>query len=191
MGNKVFYGLKNVHISKLTEETLEGVTTVTYETPKALKGNVSMSLTPEGESATFNADNSAFWTGSANSGYKGTLEVALVPQWFRQEYLGETVDTTKNIVERSSDQAKSFAMLFEFDGDQKARKFVLYNCKASRPKFESTTTGEKIEPNTESLEFTAIPIPDGSGIIKAESGEGSTNFETWYTDLVVPTIEIE
>ena len=50
MSNKVKYNLKNVHAAKLTESVVDGVTSFSYDTPKAIPGAVSISLDAEGES---------------------------------------------------------------------------------------------------------------------------------------------
>lgn len=184
MANKIFYGLKNVHIAKITQAT-NG--TITFGTPRSMPGAVNMSLEAAGDTSDFYADDTKYWTGTANNGYTGTLEMALIPEWFRTEYLGQTVDTNGNITERSTDKQAPFCMLFEFDGDEKARKHALYYSKATRPKLESETVGASIEPKTESMEFSAIPLPDGSGVIKSESGSASTNYTTWYSSVSVPT----
>ena len=51
--NKVKFGLSNVHIAKITEE--DGA--ITYGTPFAMPGAVSLSADPEGETTPFYADN--------------------------------------------------------------------------------------------------------------------------------------
>ena len=42
--NKVHFGIKNAYYSKITKAVVEGVQTITYGTPKALPGSVSLSL---------------------------------------------------------------------------------------------------------------------------------------------------
>ena len=45
MSNKVKYNLKNVHAAKLTESVVDGVTSFSYDTPKAIPGAVSIPMT--------------------------------------------------------------------------------------------------------------------------------------------------
>ena len=101
MGNKVKYNLKNVHAAKLTETVSEGVTTYTYATPQAIPGAVSISLDAEGDSSPFYADGIVYFRSTANNGYSGDLEIALIPEWFRTEILKETLDSHGVLVERS------------------------------------------------------------------------------------------
>ena len=82
--NKVKFGLKNVHYATITEGE-DG--TITYGTPKRLLGGVNLSLSAQGESSEFYADNILFYATAANTGYQGDLEVARIPQSFRQDIL--------------------------------------------------------------------------------------------------------
>ena len=86
--NKVKYNIKNVYVAKQTEETTTGTTTYTYDTPKNIPGAVSISLDAQGDISTFYADGIAYYVTSANNGYEGDLEIALVPSWFRTDILG-------------------------------------------------------------------------------------------------------
>lgn len=49
------------------------------------------------------------------------------------------------LVENCNSETGSFALLFEFDGDVKKIRHVLYNCSAFRPKIESKTNEESKE----------------------------------------------
>ena len=184
--NKIKYGLKNVHVAKLTKGD-DG--TFTYATPRAIPGAVSLSMDAEGEMTPFHADNIVYFRTVSNNGYTGNLEMALVPDWFREEILQEVKDSKGVLVETANvTDVVYFALLFQFEGDKKAIRHVLYNCTANRPTVESQTKEDAIEPNTETLSLTADPREDG--LVKARSGD-DTNEETyrnWFTTVYVPTV---
>ena len=187
MSNKVKYNLKNVHAAKLTESVVEGVTNYSYATPQAIPGAVSITLDAEGDSSPFYADGIVYFRTYANNGYSGDLEIALIPEWFRTEILKETLDTNGVLVEKADNtESVKFALLFEFDGDERAIRHVMYNCSASRPSIESSTKEETIEPGTETLSLTADPREDG--LVKSRTGD-TTSAETyanWYSEVYVP-----
>jgi phi13 family phage major tail protein len=188
MGNKVKYNLKNVYAAKLTETVKDGVTTFNYDTPKPIPGAVSISLDAEGETKAFYADGIVYFRSVTNNGYSGDLEIALIPEWFRTEILQEVLDDKGVLVEKSglSDTVK-FALLFEFDGDVRSIRHVLYYCTASRPSLESETKEDTIEPGTEKLSITADPRSDG--LVKARSGDSTDEaaYDNWYKAVYLPT----
>ena len=188
MGNKIKYNLKNVYAAKLTESVLEGVRSYSYETPQAIPGAVSLSLEAEGDSSPFYADGIVYFRSATNNGYSGDLELALIPEWFRTDILQETLDNNKVLVERSNAaESVKFALLFEFDGDVKAIRHVLYCCSAARPAIESETKEENIEPGTEKLSITADPRSDG--LVKARTGDTTTEevYNGWFTSVYTVT----
>lgn len=190
MGNKVKYNLKNVHAAVLTATVAEGVTSYSYGTPKAIPGAVSISLDAEGESSPFYADGIVYFRSYANNGYSGDLEIALIPEWFRTEILKETLDANGVLVEKAdTTESVKFALLFEFDGDERSIRHVLYNCSASRPSIESETKEETIEPGTETLSLTADPREDG--LVKSRTGDttDATTYANWYQAVYLPTAE--
>lgn len=190
MGNKVKYNLKNVHAAKLTESVVDGAVKYTYAAPQAIPGAVSISLDAEGDSSPFYADGIVYFRSVANNGYSGELEIALIPEWFRTDILQETLDSNGVLVEKS-DQAESvkFALLFEFDGDVRAIRHVMYNCTASRPSIESETKEDTIEPGTEKLSLTADPREDG--LVKSRTGDTTSaeTYQSWYKSVYTPVEE--
>lgn len=185
MANKIKYNLKNVHVAKLTVSE-QGE--FTYDTPKSLPGAVSLSLDAEGESSPFYADGIVYYRSTANNGYSGDLEIALIPDWFRTDILGDELDAKKVLVEKSSAvESAKFALLFEFDGDAKAIRHVLYNCSASRPSIASQTKEDTIEPGTETISITADPRSDE--LVKGKTGDetDATTYTNWYQAVYVPT----
>lgn len=186
MPNKIKYGLKNVHAAIQTET--DGV--YTYATPVAIPGAVSLSLEAQGEATPFYADDCEYYVSAGNNGYSGDLEIALIPEWFRTDILQETKDSNGVLVETSDGkEAVKFALLFEFAGDVKAVRHVMYNCTVARPAVGSQTKEENIEPQTESLTITSKPRTDG--LVKSKTGDttATATYEGWYTDVYVPTIE--
>ena len=123
--NKVKFNICNVHYALITVSE-EGE--VTFGTPVAMPGAVSLSLEPNGEPSNFYADGYAYYTISNNMGYEGDLELAMVPESFRTDVLKESLDTNQVLVENANVETANFALLFEFDGDVKKIHHVLYNC---------------------------------------------------------------
>ena len=182
--NKVKFNLKNVHYALLTFGEND---TPVYATPVAVPGAVSLSLDANGEPENFYADGMVYYVINNNMGYDGDLELAMIPESFRTDVLNEALDDKGVLVESSESQLAAFALLFEFDGDQKHIRHVLYNCAASRPGIEGKTNEESKEVQTETLTIKASPLPDGT--VKAKTGDTkySATYECWYGDLFLPT----
>lgn len=196
--NKVKYGLKNVHYALVTESVVTtgadaGKTVSSYGELKALAGAVSLSLSSTASKSVFRADNEDYYVSYGEGGYEGDLEVARVNEDFLKDVLGYTEDNDKILVEASSafKTVNYFALVFEFDGDQRATKHCLYKCSASRPDIASQTTGEggTIDPQTETLTLTAVPRVDEDKYIHLETQESTTTsvIEAWYSAVPVPT----
>jgi len=188
MMNKVKYGLKNVYYSVITRVN----NVPSYATPVHIPGAVNLTLSPVGEKVKFAADDMEdYFAENVNNGYDGTLEMALVPDSFRTDVLGDTVDDNGAIVENANATVKRFALMFEFDGDVKKTRHVLYNVLANRPNIEGTTRSSTKEPKSETLEIEARPAADTSDV-KAKVKQGDTGYDTFFTavylkDAVVNT----
>ena len=196
--NKVKYGLKNVHYALVTETVVTtgadaGKTVSSYGAMKALAGAVSLSLSSTASKSVFRADNEHYYVSYGEGGYEGDLEVARVNEDFLKDVLGLIEDNDKILVEASSafKTVNYFALVFEFDGDQRATKHCLYKCSASRPDIASQTTGEggTTDPQTETLTLTAIPRIDEDKYIHLQTQESTTTavIEAWYSAVPVPT----
>ena len=183
--NKVKFNICNVHYALITVDE-DGE--VTFGTPVAMPGAVSLSLEPNGEPSNFYADGYAYYTISNNMGYEGDLELAMVPESFRTDVLKESLDDNSVLVESANVETANFALLFEFDGDVKKIRHVLYNCSAARPNIESATNEEEIEVQTETLAITAAPL--ANGYVKARTGDSTTDtvYTGWYSSVYMPTV---
>ena len=183
--NKVKFNICNVHYALITVDE-DG--DITFGTPVAMPGAVSLSLEPNGEPSNFYADGYAYYTISNNMGYEGDLELAMVPESFRTDVLKESLDDNSVLVESANVETANFALLFEFDGDVKKIRHVLYNCSAARPNIESATNEEEIEVQTETLAITAAPL--ANGYVKARTGDSTTDtvYTGWYTSVYMPTV---
>lgn len=183
--NKVKFGLSNVHYALLTEGS-DG--TVSYATPVPMPGAVNLSLSPQGETSTFYADDVAYYVTAANSGYQGDLELALIPDDFAADVLKEALDeTAKVLVENSQAESAAFALLFEFKGDAHKIRHVLYNCNASRPNVAGATTTNTKEPATSTLTLTASPLADGRVKSKTTANTPESVSSSWYSTVWQPS----
>lgn len=188
MANKVKFGLSNAYFAVYDESAK------TYGTPVALPGAVNLSLDQEGETNKFRADNTDYYVSISNNGYSGDLELALIPDAFRTDVLGEVIDAGNGLqYEKANAMPKAFALLFQFEGDAESTRHVLYYCKASRPTIASQTTEETIEPVTETISITATAVGMTVGgvantpVVKAKCGTTDSAYATFFSAVKVPT----
>ncbi|GFI28747.1 hypothetical protein IMSAGC013_00124 [Lachnospiraceae bacterium] len=186
--NKVKYNLKNTHYAMLNISE-DGA--VSYGTPVPMPGSVSISLDANGEPENFYADGTAYYVINNNMGYDGDLELAMIPESFRKDALREELDSRGVLIENASAELAAFALLFEFDGDQRHIRHVLYNCSASRPGIEGKTNEESREVQTETLTVKARPL--ASGYVKAKTGNKTSaeTYEGWYKSVYLPVPRTE
>ncbi|MCU5095056.1 major tail protein [Bacillus wiedmannii] len=182
MENKVVFGLKKVHYSVITEDVSGKIT---YGTPAKLPGAVEMKLEPKGEQSDFYADDSNYYAESSNQGYEGNLNIAKLTEAFRTDVLGEVLDETDKVIsEVSNAKIKRIALMFEFDGDVKATRYVMYNVSVSRPGFGSSTKSDKTEPTTTELKFVASQHPETFKVKDATTAATPAGiYDAWYTKV--------
>jgi len=183
MANKIKYGISKCYYAVATDD---GTGVLTYATPVALPGAVSLSLEAQGDTNNFYADNIIYYASSANNGYQGDLELALLPDSFRTAVLGETLDATKGIyLEHANVPTVEFALLFQFEGDESATRHCMYRCTASRPATNGSTKEESIEPQTESITITAMPRINDE-LVKSRCPSTASAYANWFTTVQEP-----
>ncbi len=170
MKEQKIFGFKNVHVAKMTETN----NAITYGAPIKIPGGVSFSMDAQGETSTFYADNRAYYQTTANNGYSGSLVMADVPEEFLTNIFGQTKDTNGALIENSGDTISKFALMCEAEGDPSERRFVFYNCLATRPSVELSTNEEGKEVKTASMDITMAPRST-DGQIKAVIDKTETN----------------
>ena len=174
--NKVKFGLSNVHVAKITEQDGE----ITYGTPFAMPGAVALSAEPKGETTPFYADNIQYYVAVSNNGYTGELELAMAVKEFLTQILGQQEDTNGALFESSDDVNARFALMGEIEGDVKKRRFVYYDCTATRPSSEMNTIEDTKEPQTDTIETTMSPRATDH-VIKAVIEPNDTNEDVYNT----------
>lgn len=181
--SKVKFGLSNVYYAIAT---IAANGSASYGTPVRIPGAVSLSMDPVGDAVQFYADNITYFKNTPNAGYEGTLEIALVPDSFRKDVLGDIEDSNGVLTENANAAAVSFALLFQFEGDTDATRHVIYNCSAARPSVASATKEESIEVQTEELSLTAgtiyIPALD-TDVTKAKAKKTDTPYSNWFSSV--------
>ena len=184
--NKVVYGLKNVHYSKMT---IDQTGKVVYDKPTAIKGAVEISLENKADLVSFEADDEVYYSAPGTSSYEGTLTIAKVPDGFLVDILGEVLDATDGVqTEVDGAKTSNFALLFQFEGDNSGVRHLFYNCSANRPSVASKT-GKDI--GTTELGFTASAKPSESvndkAIVKAKTTSSTTKavYNAWFDAVYV------
>ena len=175
--NKVRYGLKNVHYALAT---IAEDGTATFEKPVRWPGAVSIKFAAQGSQEPFYADDIKYYVTNSNT-----------PEDFKTSVLGDVKDANGVLVENADAEAVHFALLFEFSGDEKAVRHVLYNCTASRPDMEAETKEDKVSVKTEALTIDASTIYSKEldiNVVKADtcSETDDTTYNKWYTEVHLP-----
>lgn len=187
--NKVTFGLDKVHIA--FEDTTASEQP-TWKAPIAIPGAVRLSPEAQGDSNIFYADNGPYFVITSNNGYTAELEMALIPDEVLAEMLGWVRDDNGMLVEVADATPKKFALMGQVLGDKRNRRFVYYDCQASRPAKERTTKGESIEPATDVLNLTISPIEiAGRTIVKGDLELNDTNataYNGFFNAVYTPTI---
>ncbi|KAK9680663.1 hypothetical protein QE152_g38942 [Popillia japonica] len=170
-------------------ETTDSAGTVTYATPVAIPGAVSISLEAQGGITPFTpfyADGIKYYNADTNAGYEGDLEMALITDVFREDIgLGETLDTNSVMIENADVNGSEFALGFQIDGDEKGTRFWFYNCNATRPSTESSTTEDTKEPTTDTITVSCAASTDGTVRAKTTDAVTDAIYDAWFDAVYI------
>jgi len=179
-GNKIKYGLKNTHYAVMNE--VNGV--ISYGTPKHIPGAVNLVQNASGDPVIFHADDVEYFEENTNNGYEGTLEMALIPDEFRVEVLGDEIDSNGALIENANAKTKKIALMYEFDGDKNKTRHVNYNVNVSRPNLEGATKTNTKEPKTETMKITVRPALD-TGDVKAKLSQDKAGYDSFFSAVYI------
>ncbi len=184
---RIRYGIKNTHYAVVKTDN-DGK--LTYNTPVAILGSKSISLEAQGEEVTEYADDVTWFTETTNNGYSGSLEFedTASADEFLIAVCGWTKDeTTGEVVEKSTDEPKEFALLTQFslageaDG-AKGKRVKFFRCKASRPSVAGNTKESSITVATNSVNITALPrLSDDK--VKSTCVSSDSCYDTWFDSV--------
>lgn len=188
--NKVRFGASRVVYALETN----GVIANTWKT---LAGAVQISFTPQNDSNTFYADNMGYYmtTGAASDEF--SIELADMTDEAKQDILGFVVDATSGLfIEPVNASHKTFAMGYQVEGDGNVLRGIKYGCTLNRPSEEHNTTTDSTDPDTLTLDGTAIgktftvdgePIPVLGGYC-TNAGDTHAAFDAFYTKPPQPGV---
>ena len=183
---KIKFGLKNAHYAP----RIENGDTITYGTPKPFPGAVAVTLSPAGDNVEFYADNNLYYGEDVNNGYDGSMEMALISREFREDVLGERIDSNGVLVEDANVVPKPFALLFDVTTNEGDIKKVFYNCTAKRPNQDIQTKGQTKEVKTETLDLRIRPGADGKVGMTTTELTSSTVVNNWYNSVYEEHVSI-
>lgn len=180
--NKVQFGLRNVHYAVITYAG--GV--ISYGTPKAIPGAVTLTLDATGDTTPFYADDITYYQTIANNGYSGTLEMARFPDEMLEDIWGLSLgSTSKVLTENAFVEPKEFALLYQITGDADDQYYVLYRCTGTRPGVGSTTITQTKEPQTQSSTIAALPVSAGNVMARTTNATPSGTKTAWYNSVFI------
>ncbi|MBE7044781.1 MAG: phage tail protein [Ruminococcaceae bacterium] len=180
--NKITFGLKNVYYAKITAEGTDGVE---YGKPVPMPGGASISLPKNVEKiAIAGDDDPEYVVIYDNKGYEGDLVLYDVPDSYLTDCLGMTVDGD-TVVENRKDRPSPFALLFEFDGDKKKKRHVLYRCMGEKPDIASQTNGNGVNPNQVTLKLSATPAKNTGDIKRTCLQSENEVYNKWFDAVQV------
>ena len=187
MANKVKFGLSEVHIAPITAV---GDSSYTYGTIFTIPGAVNLTLDRAGDETEFYADNIKYFTQSANQGYTGSLEMALLNEDFKTKILNEIKDTNGALIEDATKGTVGFALGFQIDGDAANRRYWYYNCTANRPSNSSSTIEASKTPQTETVDITASPRATDKLVraVMEKTTENATAYNAFFSTVYETSI---
>jgi len=184
---KVKFGLSNIYFAERTGAD-EGE--VTYKAPVKCPGAVNASISRNTDQNIFYADNKAYFVSNTKSSVEIELEVADIAKELLTTFLGYIKSLNGSLLETNAAVTPSFAVLFQIETDNKARKICYYNCTAAESDEEYGTKEDTIDPTTSTLKVTCTGETVGDyNVFREIAYSGDKNYDTFFNTVKVPTSE--
>ena len=160
-----------------------------------LAGAVQISFSPQNDSNTFYADNSGYFitTGAASDEF--SIQLADMTDQAKADLLGFIAEDTSGLnIEPVNAKHKTFAMGYQVEGDGNTLRGVKYGCTLNRPSEEHNTTTDSTDPDTLTLDGSAIgktftiggePTPV-LGAYCTDAGDSHDAFDSFYDGCPIP-----
>lgn len=187
MANKVLFGISELHVGTYTEVTTTQGTTITLGTPYHQRGAVSFSPEEQSEQNTFYADNIAYWSGYSGGTIEGDLEVAMFDDAFKTQFLGYKTLTSGGLALVKGATKPNVYIAFQVEGDEEARRVILYNCTLGGISREYSTIEENKEPQTATISVTAIGC-NTNGVTMATFKRSDSGYNTLFSAPSAPVL---
>lgn len=183
---KVKFGLKNIHLFKLTETTDSetGAVTGEYGNSMACPGAVSLELDVENdEPSPFYADDSVYYQPAPISkGYSGNLTLAKLADDIKTAFLNFVKDQDNTVIEVDGTEKKYFGMTCETDSDDMPIKKVFYKCSFGLPGVSMNTIEDQKTPETDQVPISIIPTAEKFSYIDADGNTRTTSVVSGTAD---------
>lgn len=195
--NKWRYDVKNVHyIPGIYLDT--GSVDFTGSTWKPTRGVTSFEADPQGDRTTHRADGQNYIVTSENTGYSITMAQIMEDENFQIDCLGYVRDTTTGLLyEDANAEARPFALGGEFTGNHEGKRWIYYNCIASRTKESGENKDKQKDPDTSSWGITASPMPvmvNGHEVMLTKASikpsDDATAYANFFNQVVIPGVAV-
>lgn len=184
MANKVEFGISELHVGTYEVSSL-GVVSLGAGYHQA--GAVSFSPEEQSESTNFYADNVIYWSGYSGGSFEGDLEVAKFDDDFKTQFLGYIQLDDDGIANVKGAKKPNVYISFQVEGDDEARRIIMYNCSLGAIVREYSTIEENPEPATETISVTCSG-DNGTGISMVSYKKSDAGYATLFTNPPVPTL---
>lgn len=183
MANKVLFGFSDLYIGTYADNG----GTVTLGSPYHQAGAVGFSPEANDDTSVFYADNTAYYTTMGNGALEGDLEVAMFDDAFKTQFLGYVELDDGGLAQIKNPTKPSVYIMFEVQGDESARRVIIYNGTLGDISREYSTTEETAEPVTETIP-TSFVGDNGTGITMVTYEKGDAGYATLFTNPPTPAL---